>query len=154
MKSTHTIRLAGFALAGITLLGLGACNRDKTDEDAAATQTQETTPPVTVAVADVDLGRSIGTDMKISDKTDDFKPADQIYAVVHTTGSAASTPLTARWVFQDGQTVDETTQNISPNGDAYTEFHIKKDSGFPVGKYTLHILLDGREVSTKDFEVK
>jgi hypothetical protein len=60
----------------------------------------------------------------------------------------------ARWTFQDGQQVDERTETITPSGEAYTEFHIAKPSGWPAGKYTLHILLNGQEVQTKDFTVQ
>ena len=50
--------------------------------------------------------------------------------------------------------MDERSETISPTGDAYTEFHIVKPSGWPKGKYTLHVLLDGTEVQTKDVTVK
>ena len=100
------------------------------------------------------MGRHIGPDKKISDKTDDFAPRDTIYASVHTTGAATNRSITARWTFQDGQTVDERSETISPTTDAYTEFHIVKPSGWPKGKYTLHLLMDGAEAKSKDVTVK
>jgi hypothetical protein len=105
-------------------------------------------------VADVKLGKGIGADKQVTGETDSFKARDTIYATVHTTGSASSAQqLTARWTFQGGQQVDQRTEAISPTGDAYTEFHIAKPSGWPAGKYTLHVLLNGQEVQTKDFTV-
>jgi hypothetical protein len=59
-----------------------------------------------------------------------------------------------RWTFQDGSVVDETTANVTTNGDAYTAFYIVKPGGFPKGKYTLHVTIDGKEVRTKDVTVK
>ena len=75
-------------------------------------------------------------------------------ASVHTTGTGQGVQIVGRWTFQDGQVVDERTESISPTGDAYTEFHIAKPSGWPAGKYTLHVLVNGQEVQTKDFTVK
>jgi hypothetical protein len=76
-----------------------------------------------------------------------------IFASVHTSGSASNATLTARWTFQDGQQVDERSETISPSGDAYTEFHVSKPGGWPAGNYTLHVLLNGQEIATKNFSV-
>ncbi|HVE79907.1 MAG TPA: hypothetical protein VNA89_13660 [Gemmatimonadaceae bacterium] len=108
-----------------------------------------------VRVTDVSLGRGVNADNTIRDETGDFRPADQIYAVVKTEGAAAtSARLTARWTFEDGQVVEETTQEISPAAEAYSQFIIRKPSGWPKGKYALRVLLDGAEVEKKDFEVR
>ena len=136
------------------LATVAACKKN----DAVKTDTTSSggavATPVAVAVADVDVGKHIGTDKKITDKTDTFSPSDSIYASVHTTGSSPSTSLTARWTFENGSVVDERNETITPNGDTYTEFHIMKPGGWPKGKYTLHVLLDGREVQTKEVMVK
>ena len=104
-------------------------------------------------VFDVQLGRSVGADKHVANPTDTFAPADTIYASVHTTGTAQNATVAAHWTFQDGQTVNDQTETISPTGDAYTEFHISKPSGWPAGKYTLHVMVNGQEVQTKDFTV-
>jgi hypothetical protein len=161
--SNHTFRIATALLACGAALTFSACNKNDADDDdtTATNDTASTTVGGTTAsvesavkVADIDMGRSLDADRKIKDKTDDFKPKDSIYASVHTTGTAASTTIVARWMFSDGTLVEEQTQTIVPTGDAYTEFHIVKPSGFPKGKYTLHVLVDGKEVQTKDFEVE
>jgi len=145
-----------FLAAGTLLIvaTLAACGK----KDAAVDTTQATsataTTPTTFSVMDIDMGRHIDAEKKISDKTDDFAPTDTIYASVHTTGAAANKAIAAKWVFQDGQTVDEHSTTISPTGDAYTEFHIVKPSGWPKGKYTIHVMIDGAEVRTKDVTVK
>ena len=79
-----------------------------------------------------------------------------IHAVVKTEGAASGATITARWTFQDGQVVNEKSETISPTGTRtdYTHFMISKPSGWPVGKYTLHVLVNGNEVEKKDFEVK
>lgn len=100
------------------------------------------------------MGRHIGADKRISDKTDDFAPNDTLYASVHTSGAATNQTVVGRWTFQDGQTIDEHSQSISPTGDAYTEFHVVKPSAWPKGKYTFHFLVNGNEARTKDITVK
>ena len=107
----------------------------------------------TVAVTDIDVGKAIANS-RVTDKTDDFKPADTVYTSVHTTGSAAAATVMARWTFEDGQVVQESSQSIAPNGDAYTEFHISKPTGLPKGKYKVEVFLDSKSAGTKDFEVK
>ena len=130
--------------------GTGACAKKTADTTSA--------PPATatasVSVTDVDLGRAIGADKRVTDKTTDFKPTDTIYAVVMTSGTSSNANLKARWTYQDGQVVNESDQSIAPTGDAATEFHISKPDGWPKGKYKVEILLDGASARTKDFEVK
>jgi hypothetical protein len=155
MISTPTRRFTTFAtLAALSLLG--ACSKETKSADTTAAASAVATPSTTSAltVTDIDMGRHISPDKKISDKTDDFAPTDTIYASLHTTGAATNSNVVGKWTFQDGSAVDETTQTISPTGDNYTEFHISKPSGFPKGKYTLHVSIDGKEVRTKDVTVK
>jgi hypothetical protein len=106
-----------------------------------------------VSVAGVDLGRSIKPDLSVGDKTDDFRATDVIYASVGTKGSGSAT-LIGRWMFEGGQLVTETSQAISPDGPARTEFHLSKPGGLPAGRYRLDVLLNGIQAATKDFEVK
>jgi hypothetical protein len=106
-----------------------------------------------VKVTDVTLGRAIGGDRAITDKTETFRPNDTIYASVATEGSAASTTIRARWTFEDGQVVDESTRTIAPNSREHTEFHISKPNGWPAGKYQLQVFVDDRAVETKTFQV-
>ena len=157
MKTTHAIRVSLTGAIGAVLLisaaGCGKKAEQASDTTTAGGAVDTATAAGSVQVADVTLGKRVDSNKRAGDQTDTFKPGDTIYASVHTTGTG-STQLVARWTFQDGQQVDERTETISPTGDAYTEFHIAKPSGFPVGKYTLHVLMDGKEVQTKDFTVQ
>jgi hypothetical protein len=149
-------------LAAAVVVTVAGCSKSNYDQNATsagsvAGDTTAKTPAnaavAAVNVADVTLGKHIGADKKVTDATDTFAPKDQIYASVHTTGTNSG-KITARWTFQDGQVVDERSETISGKGDDYTEFHVSKPSGWPAGKYTLHVLVDGNEVQTKDFTVK
>ena len=159
------------ALAGA--LALAACgkNNDQTAPAPAPTTPPATTqapapstPPPTatpttpaaapVAVSSVDLGTAVGPDQKVTAPTTSFSPKDTIYAAVSTDGTAPNAVLNAKWTYQDGQTVNESSQTIAPNGPAVTSFHISKPDGWPAGNYKVEISLDGKSVATKDFTVK
>ena len=107
-----------------------------------------------VRVTDVSIGRAIGGDKAITDKTDTFKPNDTIYASVATDGSAQSATVRAKWTFEDGQVVNDSTRTITPNKAERTEFHISKPDGWPAGKYKVEVFLDNQTAGTKDFAVR
>lgn len=113
-----------------------------------------TTGTAAVRVTDVTLGRSVGGDKAITDRTDTFRPNDTIYASVATEGSANSATLRARWTFEDGQVVDDSARTIAPNNRERTEFHIAKPDGWPAGRYEVEVFLDNQSVETKSFEVR
>ena len=71
-----------------------------------------------------------------------------------TDGTAQSATLRAKWTYEDGQTVDETSRTIAPSGRERTEFHIAKPNGFPAGKYKLEVFLNDQSKETKTFEVQ
>jgi len=146
----HT-RLFGPPILALTLAAVlsAACTRTSENPDTTGT----TGTGVGVRVAQVDIGRSLTADKAISDSTDSFKPNDTIYASIATEGTAATVALKARWTYQDGQIVDESTQTIAPTGAARTEFHISKPDGWPAGKYKLEVMVNGAPAATKDFEV-
>jgi hypothetical protein len=127
-----------------------ACGRK---ENIRATDSAAGTVVAPITVSSIDIGRSLAADKGIADKTDSFRTTDTIYASVATDGTGSGT-LRARWTFQDGQVVDESSQAISPTGPARTEFHISKPGGWPIGKYHLEVTLNDKVVGTKDFEVK
>jgi hypothetical protein len=106
------------------------------------------------AVSEVTLGKAIGADKRVASPTTTFGPKDTIYASVATTGSAASKTLTAKWTYQDGQTVKEGSETIAPTGPSATEFHLAKKTAWPAGKYKVEIAVDGAPATTKEFEVK
>jgi hypothetical protein len=105
-------------------------------------------------VSRIDMGRSLNADKTINGNTESFKPGDTIYASIVTQSTTAPATLKARWTYQDGQVVKESSQTIAPAGDARTEFHISKPDGWPTGKYTLEVFLDGSSAATKELEVE
>jgi hypothetical protein len=146
------------ALAGVLVLAMACGKKD----NAAMSDTVAMGAPVDqmpaagpVRVSDVMIGKAIGSDMRVTNAMDDFAVRDTIYASVVTEGAATGAKLSTKWTFNDKQVVDESSQNISPTGGTtVTQFHIKKKSAWPKGKYKVEVMLDGVSAQTKDFEVK
>jgi hypothetical protein len=147
MMQSKTISLS--LCAALLIVAAGCGNRP-----ADTGGTTGTTGTTTVKVTDVSLGRAITADKSISDSTDKFRAGDTIYASVTTDGSAPSATLRARWTFEDGQTVDESTRTIAPTNRERTEFHISKPNGWPAGKYKVEVFLNDQSAGTKNFEVQ
>ena len=144
----HT-RLFGTSILALTLAAVLSAACTKSSENPGTTGTTG----VGVRVSRIDMGRSLNADKTISDNSNSFKANDTIYASIATVGTAATATLKARWTYQDGQVVNESTQTIAPIGDARTEFHISKPEGWPTGKYKLEVFLNGSSAATRDFEV-
>src|SRR5690606_40452046 len=74
------------------------------------------------------------------------------------TSADPSTPqtgtLTARWTYEGGQLVDETSRDYNFTGTGQTAFQVSKPDGWPTGNYRVEILYDGEVVQTRDFEVR
>ena len=135
----------------LALLVIAAGCRGKAPDSGG---TVGTTGTSAVRVTDVSLGRAIGGDKAVTDSTDKFRPNDTVYASVATDGTAQSATLRAKWTYEDGQTVNDTSRTIAPNGRERTEFHIAKPDGWPAGKYKLEVFLNNESKETKTFEVQ
>ena len=151
--------LIGAGLAATLLLA--ACGKKEEPAPAAAPPAASApapapapAAPAEVTVASVDLGSAVGPDQKVTTPTTTFGPKDTIYAAVSTTGSSSNATLAAKWSYQDGQTVNDSSQTIAPNGPAVTTFHISKPDGWPAGNYKVEISLNGKAASSKDFTVQ
>jgi hypothetical protein len=84
-----------------------------------------------------------------------FAPKDTIYALVKTSsGSATPATISAKWTFNGSTLVNENKHEVAAAGDSTTEFHIAKPDGWPTGKYSVAISINGQQVGSKDFEVK
>lgn len=151
MQINRQFRLA---LAGLLLVACGP--RDNTTADSAAGMVDTAAPMAqnNVTVTQIDVGSSIGADKRVTQPMTEFAARDTIYASVATNGSSPSATVQARWTFEDGQVVDESTQTIAPTGPAVTEFHISKPDGLPKGKYRLEVLVNGTSAGTKEFTVR
>lgn len=149
----HPVSIALFA--ALLLATTVSCRKREAPADAppAAATPGAPAPAAAIRVTDVQLGNAIGTDKKVTDARETFSPKDTIFASVATDGSANAT-LRAKWTYQDGQTVEETSRSISPTGPALTEFSIQKPDGLPAGDYRVEIFRDGQSAATRSFKVQ
>lgn len=141
----------GVLAVGLLIFVGTGCNRAPQAVPTAAPP--PAAAPAPLSISSIDLGRTLNADKNVGDPTAAFKPGDTIYASVATQGAASSATLTAKWTYQDGQTVDQTSHTIAPTGPARTEFHIAKPDGWPAGKYKVEVMLNGSPAGAKDFEV-
>jgi hypothetical protein len=155
-----TTRVGALASALILLGTLAACNKknDTTLTDTTSLGTTTATVAVDTApirVSDIQVGKGVGSDKKIGDQTTSFGVRDTMYVSVITDGAAKDAKITTKWTFNGKQVVKESSQTISPTGGTTaTEFHVDKKSAWPVGKYTVEVMLNGVSAGTKDLEVK
>jgi hypothetical protein len=138
--------LAIAAVAALAGLGCKKAEAPATAPPAA--------PGAAVRVTEVAIGNSVGSDKRVAAPTTTLAKKDTIFASVVTEGTAPSAQLKARWLFQDGQVVNETTRSTAPAGTAVTEFSIAKADGWPAGQYKVEISLDGRTAETRTFQVQ
>jgi hypothetical protein len=141
------------AVAGLALFACGRAEQ-KPAAEAAAPPPVSAPAPTPFRVGALELGRTIGPDKRVSAPVSEFAPTDTIYASVATDGAAPSVALTARWSYEDGQLVNESTETIAPTGPAVTEFHIAKPDGLPAGRYKVEITANGAPAATREFEVR
>ncbi|HEX4999313.1 MAG TPA: hypothetical protein VFY29_13885 [Terriglobia bacterium] len=146
------------ALAALLFVAFAACG--KKEEPAPAPTPEATTPApppesVGVNVGEIEVGKAIGDDKKVTAPAETFTKNDTIYASIDTTGTGPAT-LKTTWTFERGgevTVVNEESQTITPTGPETTEFHISKPTGWPSGDYKLEVFLDGKPVGMKKFKV-
>ena len=157
---TISARAAAIASACVFSIAVAACGKKDqgqvVDTTAAGMQTAtvsvDTTP---IKVSDIQVGKSIGTDKKVSNGTTTFGVRDTMYVAVVTDGAAKDAKLTTKWTYNNSQVVKEETQTISPTGgESVTEFHVTKGTAWPKGNYKVEVSLNGVSAGTKDLEVK
>ena len=154
----RTTTAARYAVSlGVIVLTLACSKKDDAVvvDTGMGSATMEPAAPAGIRVSDIEIGEGLNADKTLKDETGDFGVRDTIYAVVKTEGASAGAQLRAKWTFQDGQTVSESSQNVSPTGgEARHEFHLQKATAWPKGNYKVEIMLDGTSAGTKDFSIK
>ncbi len=156
MSGTSGKLRAGLVGAALVLGSIG-CGQEE-DRVATTAPPPVSAPPVAapagLRIASIEIGNAITPDNRVVSSATEFGVNDTIYASVETEGGSGPTSLIARWTYEDGQLVNETTQQISAGPRSYTEFHIAKPSGWPAGRYRLELLAGGRAVGAREFVVR
>lgn len=143
------------AAAAALALAVGATACDDTPDPEL-----ETTPPPATGdvaadeldVAEVRLGRAVGTDLRITDEVTDFAPGDSVHASIRLDGTGTNATLVARWTTEGDSLLHEETQSVSAAGEQWATFSFATPQ-LPEGDYELKILLNGEEVEQREFTI-
>lgn len=165
MKST-SLHLATAAALAATLL-MTACKKDEPVVVAPAPSVEPApapapTPPpaaaATATITQIQLGKPASPGGPVGTEAMIFAPADTITASVGTVTSdpaaSVSGTLSATWAFEDGQVVNQESKSFVFVGPGTTNFEISKPDGWPAGRYTLSVSLDGQAPLTREFRVQ
>lgn len=149
------------AIALVATLALAGCKKEEAAPPPVITEPAPAPAPApmaaTASVTGVSLGSDVDAEGRVIESQSQFAPNQAITASVSTNTSdpnaSVAGSLTAKWTFEDGQVVNDQSQAFSFAGPGVTNFQISKPDGWPVGRYTLEISLDGNKVETREFTV-
>jgi hypothetical protein len=109
-------------------------------------------PSEPLNVSTIQTGKSLNSDNSIATHSASFRPKDTMYVAVLTGARGAGT-ITVRWKL--GSTVvHELTREVAYNDQAATDFRFQAADAFPVGTYTIEVLLDGKPVGERTVRVE
>jgi hypothetical protein len=150
-----TERRIAIAFTLALTVGLAGCDdgADAELETTPAPAAGDVAPIDELDVAEVRVGRAIGTDLRIVDETDDFAPGDSVHAAIRLDGTATAASLTARWTTESDSLLQEETQTVAPAGEQWATFSFATPD-LPAGDYELKILLNGEQVEEREFSIE
>lgn len=170
----RSIQVVG--LACVLVLFIGACKPDAAEKPGIA-DTAKTVPaekksdgmfggifsdePKAPALdlgefklLEVNLGTALDSDNLVANPKMQFGTKDKIFASVLSAGRHQGLSIKAKWTAPDGTLVAETEQQLVPANGTVSTFSISHDKPWPVGAYTLDIMLNDVVQRTVSFEVK
>jgi hypothetical protein len=151
------VTLFGF----VALTGCGGGARDRGTETAAVDSATRAADSAARAaktgpqrVANVMIGKRLGPENRIAEPTFQFAPEDTVYVSVDVQGAPAEGTLAARWLAQNGKTLDSTAQPLTAGGSGHKEFHLAQATGWKPGTYLVTLFLNGDSAEAKTFAVR
>ena len=125
----RTGKLAAAVLAAVVLVG---CSQ-----------------PITVDT--IQLGRSLNADQSIASQATTFKPSETVYVSALNSARGEGT-ISVRW-YMGQQLLSEREKRVSFQGAGATEFNISSATGFPLGDYSVEVIVNGTSIGTRKFNV-
>lgn len=148
-------------LATMALAACGGGARDEGTETAtvdsagrAADSAARAATMGALRVANVMIGKRLGSENRIAEPTFQFAPQDTVFVSVGLQGAPTDAQLSARWLAQTGKTLDSTTQPISAGEHGNKEFHLAQEKGWAPGTYLVTLFLNGDSAEAKTFAVR
>ncbi len=110
--------------------------------------------PAAVSVTSVTVGNTAGADKSVAPLAT-LGAKDKIIVSVKTDGTATNANVAAKLTYQDGQVAGEQSAALNTTGAETTNIEFSKPSGWPAGKYTADVTVDGKPAGApQQFEVK
>ena len=110
------------------------------------------TPSEPLKVVTVQTGKSLNSDHSVATHTMSFRPKDTMYVSVLTEGRGAGT-ITVKWRFA-GQVIQDLSKKVAYNDQAATDFRFQAADDFPIGDYTIDVMVDGKTIETRRVKVE
>ena len=85
-----------------------------------------------LALANIQIGRSLNQDRSVASITTLFKPNETVYVAVQTSAAGKGT-ISVKWKFGT-QVIDEPTKQVDYDGPASTEFHLHELGWISAGR--------------------
>jgi len=147
--------------AAMALASCGGGNGDEAAESAtvdsaarAADSAARAASTGELRVANVMIGKRLGPENRIAEPTFQFGPQDTVYVSVDLQGAPAEATLGARWLAQNGKTLDSTVQPLTAGESGNKEFHLAQAQGWQPGTYLVTLYLNEDSVDAKTFSVR
>ena len=109
-------------------------------------------PSEPLNVVGIQTGKSLNSDHSVGIHAASFHPKDTMYVSVLTVGRGAGT-ITVKWALA-GQVLQTLSKKVSYNDQAATDFRFQAADDFPVGDYTIDVLVDGKSIETRRVKVE
>ena len=109
-------------------------------------------PSEPLNVVGIQTGKSLNTDHSIGTHAATFRPNDTMYVSVLSNGRGKGT-ITVKWTL-GGQVLQTLTKKVSYNDQAATDFRFQAADGFPVGDYSIDVIVDGKTIETRRVKVE
>ena len=109
-------------------------------------------PSEPLNVVTIQTGKSLNTDHSIGTHAASFRPKDTMYVSVLTEGRGAG-KVTVKWSL-NGRVLHQLTKKLSYNDQAATDFRFQAADEFPLGDYTIEVIVDGKTIETRRVKVE
>ena len=153
-------RMLPAALAAVSLVACGGGRGQGTESatvDSAARAADSAAKAASTGkqrIANVMIGKRLGSENRIAEPTFQFAPEDTVFISMGIQGAPADGQVSARWLAQNGKVLDSTGQSISAGAAGNKEFHLAQPKGWQPGTYLITLYLNGDSTDSKTFAVR
>ncbi len=154
------VRMLPVAVAAVALVACSGGSREAAETAAvdstarAADSAARAASTGKLRVANVMIGKRLGSENRIAEPTFQFAPQDTVFISMAVQGAPGDGQLSARWLAQNGKRLDSTSQSITAGAAGNKEFHLSQEKGWQPGTYLITLYLNGDSADAKTFAVR